>query len=285
MEAVLAALYILPVMRSLRYLHPSPLFVSSDLQIRGIGVREAMPPCFIERPRGTADYLFMLFYDPVEFGRVRQPLPADTMVMWDRTSPHFYGCPARRWQHSWIHCDGRAVRQIRRSLDIRGDRLVCLADPSVVDRQLLDMHTEIGRGAAADAVIVRNLLENFVRSASRGDEGVDRRLVPPTGIVAARVHLESHYDRSISLSDLAAVARSSPRHFCTEFRRHIGVSPMAYLTRLRLQTAAALLRGTAEPVGEIGRRVGFRDPYHFSKRFRAHFGVTPTQLRTARGNR
>jgi hypothetical protein len=36
----------------------------ATLRIRGLGVREAMPPGFINRPSGTGDWLFMYFHTP-----------------------------------------------------------------------------------------------------------------------------------------------------------------------------------------------------------------------------
>ena len=279
MESVPAGLYDLPAMRPVRYLHESPPFRSGGLSVRGIGIREAMPPSFIQRPQGTGDYLLMLFYDPVLFGPARRPVEPDTMVLWDRRSPHHYGCPTARWVHSWVHCDGAAMAAIRRAAGMRGDRVVRLADPSVVDRHLLDVHAELARGRRADPVIVRNLLENLVRSAARADGPPARPPVPPP-LADARVHVDAHYADPLTLTDLARRAGMSPRHFCTEFRRYVGVPPMAYLTHRRLQAAAALIRGTAEPIAEVGRRVGFPDPYHFSKRFKARFGVPPTRLRS-----
>ena len=267
-------------MLPLRYLPDAPRFRSAGLSVRGMGIREAMPASFIERPGGTGDYLFMLFYDAVALGPGRRPLPPDTMVMWDRSAPHHYGRPGGRWVHSWVHCDGPDVAAIRRAAGVRGDAVVRLADPSPVDRHLLDVHAEISRGRRADGTIVRNLIENLVRTAARGDErpAGGRPPVPP-GVAAVRVHLDTHYDRPTTLDALARLAGLSPRHFCTEFRRHVGVAPMAYLAHRRLAAAAALLRGTTEPVGEVGRRVGFPDPYHFSKRFKARYGVSPTRLR------
>ena len=50
-----------------RFFSP-PLVDSPQLTIRGIGVREIMPPGLIERPRGRPDYLFMLFHDAVAAG-------------------------------------------------------------------------------------------------------------------------------------------------------------------------------------------------------------------------
>ena len=280
MDGIRIDLYYLTVMRPVRFLNESAAFRSKLLSVRGIGIGEVMPPSFIERPSGTGDYLFMLFFDAVALGQQRRPLQPGTMVMWDRGSPHHYGCPTRRWRHSWLHCDGKAVEKIRISAGISGEKIVRLSDPSVVDRHLLDVHVEIGRGRRADPVIVRNLIENLVRAGSRGDEAPPEATPVPTAIAAACVHIDSHYDGALTLAHLAKIAGLSPGHFCTQFRSHYGVPPMAYLLHRRLQAAAALIRGTSDSVGDVGRRVGFPDPYYFSKRFKLQFGLSPSQLRS-----
>mgnify|MGYP006278216883 FL=1 len=55
--------------------------------------------------------------------------------------------------------------------------------------------------------------------------------------------------------------------------------PMTYLSRLRMEKAAALLRRTDMSAADIGRRVGYERPEHFSRRFHAHFHKTPGAYR------
>jgi AraC-like DNA-binding protein len=48
-----------------------------------------------------------------------------------------------------------------------------------------------------------------------------------------------------------------------------------------MQHAAALLQATDLPVGDIARRVGYRQAAQFAKAFRRHHGVSPTGFRRA----
>jgi AraC-like DNA-binding protein len=104
----------------------------------------------------------------------------------------------------------------------------------------------------------------------------------PAAVAIVKAVIDARYEERFTLSSLAQMARQSPRHFCTEFRRHVGVSPIAYLNLRRMHAAAALLRGTDEPVGVIGRHVGLSDPYYFSKLFKRCFGVCPARSRGSR---
>lgn len=269
-------------MLSIRYLHDEPLIRTKDLQVRGVGVHETMPPSLIERWQGTGDRLFMLFYDDFDFGppETQQRLKGPAIVFWPSGAPHYYGDARRRWQHSWVHCDGETIgRQIAAAGLVEG-RPLPLRDPSAIDQLFLAIYEESTAGPAADVVILRNLIENLIREAVRGDRS-PRRVRVPESLIRAKAHIDAHYEQRVTLANLAKLTGLSRGHVCTEFHRHYGTSPMAYLIHRRLHAAAALLRGTDEPVGEIGRRVGYADPYYFSKHFKACFGVPPSRLRNA----
>ncbi len=269
-------------MLQVKYLHARPLFRTPGLSVRGVGVHEVMPPSFVQRPRGTGDYLFMLFHDAVRWGPApgTRDLPPGTVVLWGRGAGHYYGNPAARWSHSWVHCDGEQVRQLLRRARAACGRPRVAADPARIDQHLYDLHEELAGPHRPDAVIVRNTLENLVRQAARGDGQLQRRAIPEAMLRVKRI-IDTGYDRRLALRELAREADVSIPHLCTEFRRHFGVPPIAYLIRRRMHAAATLLRETATPVGEVGRRVGCDDPFHFSKLFKACFGVPPSSLRRA----
>ena len=65
------------------------------------------------------------------------------------------------------------------------------------------------------------------------------------------------------------------------FREAVGVAPMAYLRRHRLQWARERLLATDVPVTQVGLEAGFKDTGHFSRAFRAEHGVSPRELRAS----
>ncbi len=68
-------------------------------------------------------------------------------------------------------------------------------------------------------------------------------------------------------------------HFCSEFKNHIGVSPIAYLISNRLQKARYLLYDLNLSITEVAYRVGYHDIFQFSKQFKKHFGISPRSFR------
>jgi AraC family transcriptional regulator len=87
--------------------------------------------------------------------------------------------------------------------------------------------------------------------------------------------IEQNISRPISLDDLATIAQVSRFHFTRLFKRTVGISPMAYLERSRVQRAQELIKEGGLPLAEIAVAVGFADQSHFTRRFHLHNGLTP----------
>lgn len=63
-------------------------------------------------------------------------------------------------------------------------------------------------------------------------------------------------------------------------KKYMGLSPLDYIRRVRLQKAALLLSQHRFTVSEISYMVGFNTPSYFAKCFQNHFGVKPSQYQS-----
>ncbi|HEX8864659.1 MAG TPA: helix-turn-helix transcriptional regulator [Lentzea sp.] len=96
----------------------------------------------------------------------------------------------------------------------------------------------------------------------------------------AMVFIESNAERDISAADIATAASVTVRAVQLSFRRHLGMTPMVYLRRIRLDGARAELRAS-DPgdvtVTRIGARWGFGRASTFAALYRAAYGESPSQ--------
>ncbi|GGE45023.1 AraC family transcriptional regulator [Pullulanibacillus camelliae] len=95
----------------------------------------------------------------------------------------------------------------------------------------------------------------------------------------ARTYIESHYDQSISLEDVANQVQLSPYYFSKLFKEHFGMTYIDYLTKIRIEKAKVLMRTTNKSQKEICFEVGYRDPNYFSRVFKKWTNLSPTGYR------
>ncbi len=90
------------------------------------------------------------------------------------------------------------------------------------------------------------------------------------------VYMERHYSAKLSRSELAALAGVSPAHYSIRFKQCTGLSPMDYLSRLRVHRAKELLTSGNGTLRDIALQVGYKDEFYLSRRFKQQTGVSPT---------
>jgi len=97
-------------------------------------------------------------------------------------------------------------------------------------------------------------------------------------------YINSHLDEKLDLHFLADYSNFSPFHFHRIMRAYLNDSIGNYIIRVRLETAARLLRFGKDPVGDIAFAVGYENLAGLSRAFKKHFGMSPAAFRTSKGN-
>jgi AraC-like DNA-binding protein len=81
------------------------------------------------------------------------------------------------------------------------------------------------------------------------------------------------------LDDLASEVGLSRSMLAERFHHFVGVPPMQYLARWRMQLAAGLLSNGSAPMIEIATRVGYGSEAAFSRAFKRWVGIAPSAWR------
>jgi AraC-like DNA-binding protein len=79
--------------------------------------------------------------------------------------------------------------------------------------------------------------------------------------------------------ELAQAVGMSRSAFAERFTSLVGMPPMRYLTRWRLQLSAVRLRESPRSLGQIAYEVGYESEAAFSRAFKSTFGTTPGDWR------
>ena len=97
-------------------------------------------------------------------------------------------------------------------------------------------------------------------------------------------YMEEHFsDPEISMTALADSFDLSTTRFSLSFKEKMGMSPLDYLTLLRVEKAKELLASTNLTIRDISAQVGYYDSGSFIRRFKQITGETPLQYRRSRG--
>lgn len=138
---------------------------------------------------------------------------------------------------------------------------------------------------------VFDVLLPFIVVADEGTSGAKRnssapsvprhrlfRPVRPEVLDVSQV-LRAELDRQWTVTELAARAHLSASQLRRVFVEAFGKSPISYLTMLRAERMAHLLRVENATISEIAAQVGWGDADFASRQFRRSIGVSPSEYR------
>jgi AraC-like DNA-binding protein len=101
---------------------------------------------------------------------------------------------------------------------------------------------------------------------------------PEVGKALALLHRKPAHPWTIAaLANDVGISRSV---LAERFRRYLSETPIAYLTRWRLQLGAQLLKSTSSSVLQIAAEVGYESEPSFNRSFKREFGLPPGRFRS-----
>lgn len=103
-----------------------------------------------------------------------------------------------------------------------------------------------------------------------------------TGVLYTISLMEANPSTLWRLDTLAHSAGMSVATYTKRFKEQMGLSPLNYLTGLRLDKASRMLGETNLSIAEIAFRCGLCDANYMTKLFRLRLGITPDKYRKKR---
>jgi len=94
-------------------------------------------------------------------------------------------------------------------------------------------------------------------------------------------YIQQHLYEPLPLSRLASYVSYSPYHFTRIFKERTGLTPLYYVSAMRLQKAKDLLLRTNLTIRDIGMEIGQQSLGTFTTRFTERVGVTPSHFRNS----
>lgn len=101
----------------------------------------------------------------------------------------------------------------------------------------------------------------------------------PKECATARRYMDANYALPITLDSLADATHINKFHLSHIFTKNLGMSPISYLIRRRLQIGSDLLIQTDHSIAQIASSTGFSSQSYFSQVFKKSTGLSPNQYR------
>ena len=192
----------------------------------------------------------------------------------------------------WIHFDGREVPHLVAELGVDRnpvfDHIPRRRFQSLF-RQLwtVTARKPVGHEARAHVILAAILGELFIVRAREADlaRHLGREAPPLSERMHAAIDFIARYvNQPIGLKDIAAGVGMNLYHFARQFRLEVGMPPIQYLNRFRMDQAKRLLTTTEKSIAEVGRLVGIPRPAYFTRLFHQFVGESPQAYRERAGS-
>ena len=92
-------------------------------------------------------------------------------------------------------------------------------------------------------------------------------------------YMTQNYAQPIAIAQIAEEVGCDRRRLAYLFDKQVGLSPIQFLTEIRLKHSRDLLCTTKMPIKEIAERVGYQDAFYFCRVFKKQYEMTPSEYR------
>ncbi|GGI46649.1 hypothetical protein GCM10008018_18150 [Paenibacillus marchantiophytorum] len=120
-----------------------------------------------------------------------------------------------------------------------------------------------------DTALIQGVEENW---------RIDSVAADATNMHTVLTYIDEHLSDRIKIEDLAKQLHFHPKYFIQQFKASMGISPITYITKKRMEKAQEWLMIGDISITEIADQVGMDLPY-FSHSFRKLIGLSPTEYR------
>lgn len=158
------------------------------------------------------------------------------------------------------------------------DRLTCAGGTSVVHLAAYLIEQHCGRAHAAKAL--RIMIEKTpLPPKTPQPQPLFTEETDDIRVRKAMLLIERNLGNPLSTEYIARHVNVSSRQLERLFQAQLGMSPLAFALKIRLNNAYTLLVNTQNSVIDIAVQCGFLSSSHFSRSFRSVYGKTPSQVR------
>lgn len=233
------------------------------------------------RPAGTRGCFPEAFSDFQNVGKVLYAPPGRRFSGWG-------GSGRQRTLSVFLHKQSGCAEEPELAGDPERVLRQCVSLPSEpVQRLLTEISRELYRPGFASTLMIEGLALTAQACAMRTLRGVAPAAkggLPPWRLQLIEERLRDG-EGMPTIFELAELCRLSRRQLMRAFRQETGETIGAFVQRVAIERAKALLRSTENPIRLVALECGFTNASAFATAFRRAVGASPRDFRNTRGTR
>lgn len=200
-------------------------------------------------------------------------------------SDHRYYFPkdSEGWEFMFITLVGREAADCWRLMKEQNGPVLKVPPDSKLIQLLLKIYQDTYDQKITDTYYASAKAYEFIMECYRFIRNIDKATKCfSLQITKALSFIQTHYHEPITLDEIAAVSSFSRYYFIKQFQHQLNMTPVQYLTKIRIQKAAELLRSTSSSITDIAALVGYANANYFNKVFRRVVGVSAGTFRNSK---
>ncbi len=263
---------------------PSAYARKHYLFVQEVGTLQSLEP-HISKRQNLNSFLFFIVMDgegTLFYENTKHRICAGDCVWIDCTRPYFHESSAEHpWSLKWVHFNGNGAKSFYDTYLTKGNSYVfrprsILPFTEALDQLYLCQQNksslmELSANKGITDIITLCFTEN--ESLKQGEFSI------PDKLQQVHTYLTEHYDKKISLEDLAERFFISKFHLSREYKKIYGNTIGSELTYQRISHAKSMLRFSDDSIDTIALSCGFQDSGYFIKVFKKAENMTPLEYR------
>ena len=200
--------------------------------------------------------------------------------------PHSYSAVDFPWTVHFLCFEGYAVEKLLEHSPLTKSGVFTLEEPEALEKILFGL-AEIPEDSTLvscchySKIMYEILIYLILHATGENGDTVTARHHRLTPVLR---YIEEHFDRALTLPELAALCHVTPEYLCQLFKSNIGIRIFDYINQVRIRHSKEMLLGMRDhPANVVGRLCGFENASYFSKIFKRYEGMTPGEFRKEHG--
>ena len=205
-------------------------------------------------------------------------ITAGQFVLLDCYQRHAYSSDTG-YECLWCHFDGVVAKQWYANIVSRLGNVFSMLDSYPVQKKLASIYDIFASGNPVREPLMSKYLTDILTSFLLYVP-LDKNKYNYVNMAEEVItYINEHFMESITIEELASVARLSPYHFIRTFKKETGFTPHEYIINSRISAAKYLLKNTRMSVKDICYNTGFSSESVFCSAFKRHMGLSPEKYR------